>query len=338
MTLAGDKLLFAISALEPLTWRSFSRAFDAIVGPEGPSLNEGDAQAIRRRSYAFLDALGHCEVTIHRGESRIAASPATLARMPLSGLPRAVLLGSRQGSTLVEIEAICTKMDTAQLLVEEASGNRAVVPTRIEIECEDSATLDALGTQLRIPYQQVPPAWVICSQSATITDVKAQLEWEEGRKLDWKRAVFDPGQLRMSSSMECPELGTSLVSYEDPYTRRQLFFLSKDGQASTIDKSWGRYAVLQSSGRQVLAYDERRQILVVPVTTPLPRLLGRAACLCSGRPPLFMDAKSIHHALGGIGSDLYLSVGAQIARTIAAAVGQVLQNSALDRITLNGAL
>lgn len=336
LTGAGDKLLFVISASGPLTWRSFSRAFDAVVGAEASDGGEGDSRAMRGRSHAFLDAVGHCEVTFRNGGSMITAAPATLARMPLSGLPRAVLLGARQGSTFDEIEAACSKFDGAvQLRLEGAAGSRAAVPTRIEIESEDNAALDSVATQLGVSYQVVPPAWVICSQSATLADVEPRLTWEEGRHLNWKRTVFDPVRLVMSVTERLPEAGLFLMSYEHPYTRLRQFSLWHEGQAADVDKNWGRYAVLRATGRDVLMYDGRRHVLGVPVTAPLPRLLSRAACLCSGRAPSFIAATALgHRRAGALGADLYLSVGPEIASRIAQAVGQSLQSATFDRLDL----
>src|SRR5262245_58185299 len=102
MTSSGDLLLFAVTAAGPMSWPAFSRAYDALLGSaegEGGALDPGRR---RRKSRALLDALGHCETAIGNGSSTIAAAPAVLARLPVSGLPKALLVGARQPSTVPE--------------------------------------------------------------------------------------------------------------------------------------------------------------------------------------------------------------------------------------------
>src|SRR5262249_24062880 len=94
---------------------------------------------------------------------------------------------------------------------------------------------------------------------------------------------------------------------------------------ATIDCDWGRYAVLQNNGKNVVYYDERSMNFAAPRGAPLPKLLSRSLCMCSGfAPRAFAAAEHPWRTPALDGYDMYCKVPLPIAELVAAAVGQSL--------------
>jgi hypothetical protein len=326
----GDLLLFAVTAAGSMSWPSFSRTYDALLSkPASPDDGgTGGYPGLRkRRARAMLDALGHCEMVYRSGSSELAAAPALLARLPLRGLPKVVLTGARQPSTIPAVIDACRTTGGVSVLLDDPSGRADVpVPTRVELEAEADRLLEAVALQLGIPYLATPPAWLIACASAAVSDVVARLEWHTGPELNWIRKEFDPAALRLMPGVPPNLPALRLVSYQHRVKPVQRFVLWRGEESAQIDARWGRYAVLAATGRQVLLYDERRNRLAVPASTPLPRLLSRALCLCSGQPPDFVSAAALGTTLAGSwGVHLYSAVSPDIASQIGDKTGQRLQ-------------
>jgi hypothetical protein len=163
--------------------------------------------------------------------------------------------------------------------------------------------------------------------SVGLSDIEASLVFEGFRDLGqhgWTTKVFDPGTLTFTpDTAGLPRDG--LIEYKDRY--EQLRHIIKDGGSeAVVDRDWGRYLILANNERQVLHYDDRRQLLIVPSTVPLPNLLARAATLCSGLAPLQ------GHVTGGTPGktfrwpfvDVYRAVPYAIARRLSEKLGQGL--------------
>jgi hypothetical protein len=327
MTSPGDLLLFAVTAAGSMSWPSFSRAYDALLSkPANVEGAEGDPGLRKRRARAMLDALGHCETIYRSGTGELAAAPALLARLPLSGLPKAVLTGARQPSTIPALIDTCSTVGGVTVLLDDPSSRGDVpVPTRVELEAETDSLLESVARQLGIPYVTTPPAWLIICASAALPDVLARLEWHADPELNWIRKEFNPSTLRLMPVVPRRPSALRLVSYQHRVKPDQRFLLWRGEESASIDARWGRYAVLAATGRQVLLYDERRNRLAVPASTPLPRLLGRGLCLCSGWPPDFVPAVALGTTqAGGWGVHLYSAVTLDIASQIGEKTGQRL--------------
>jgi hypothetical protein len=329
MSSAGDLVLFAITATGPMSWRSYSRAYDALLS----DLADLEADAAghnpgrrKRRALALLDALGHCEMVYSSGSSVITAAPAVLARLPLTGFPKAVLAGARQPSTIPAVIDACTKSVNVSVSIDDPSGRvRIPVPTRVELQAESDDELGAVARRLGIAYLPTPPAWLISSASATLDDVLARLEWKADPELNWVRREFDPQAIRFTPSAPSCPASLRLTRYQHRVKPDQLFLLWRGEESARIDARWGRYAVLAAANRRVLLYDEQRHRLAVPAGAPLPRLLGRALCLCSGWPPDFVPATLLRsRQAGSWGVDLYSAVSPEIADCISEKAGQRL--------------
>ena len=68
-----------------------------------------------------------------------------------------------------------------------------------------------------------------------------------------------------------------------------------NGQPHAINKNWGRYMILNRSRKEVIFNDRDKNIVAIPASLPLPRLISEAMTLFSGKAPkrLFSEIEGI---------------------------------------------
>jgi hypothetical protein len=116
-----------------------------------------------------------------------------------------------------------------------------------------------------------------------------------------------------------------LIRYTDPKRGINLHMLRSSERYAEIECEWGRYALLNHFGINVLVYDERQFILGVPASAPLPAVLSRALGLCSGKTARRLPRASISWpTLETRAIDLFTSVPPPIAELVATRTGQTL--------------
>jgi hypothetical protein len=170
-----------------------------------------------------------------------------------------------------------------------------------------------------------PAAWTLVNFSAGLGDIKNNLSYENRADLNWKKRAFSIESLKFSWIYNTENL-QGLVEYTNPVNQQRLHWIWEGNQAAKVDRDWGRYLILASAGMDVLLYDERRYLLAVPATVPLPQFLARTATLCSGLAPA--SAKIGEDAIGGLPAghpfDIYSAVPPAIALMISKKLSQNL--------------
>src|SRR5260370_42337262 len=99
----GDVLLFALSAWGETRWPLFKGAFDVVRSRRlrGEEDGGGFHHARERwKAARLLARLGHCDIDYLDEPARIVIAPSILATLPIAGVPRAVLCGSRSPATI----------------------------------------------------------------------------------------------------------------------------------------------------------------------------------------------------------------------------------------------
>jgi hypothetical protein len=279
----GDSVLFALSAWGQCSWQKFRRTFDdlhlqsllvsgQVAVPPGAN--------VRLNAARTLDSLGHCEV-VFGADGDVLVAPSVLAAVPVAGLPRAVLCGSRSPETVTVMRRAARTRQSVQVRVTSQGRSSPLAPARIEVQATSGSILEQIAEDIGILYEAIPPAWSLARYSSSIEAFLQSLTWLVRPDLTWTRVDFDPDHLRFGGRRVSDPL--ILGRYQDPVQGRWVFRLWREGESADVsDPSWGRYAVLAALGRIVLRYDPMLGELAVPLGVPLPRLFSRAVTLCSG--------------------------------------------------------
>jgi hypothetical protein len=324
MSDSGEHLLYVLSARHELAWSTFKHVFDVLYQARGLDQTEIDqARARRTGTIRSLQSLGHCDFVFGEGGSRALVAPAVLSRLPTGGLPKAILCGARSPQTLSQLQTACADHECVVDLREQAT-SAGLLPRRICIEAKSASDLEALASALGITLENSPPSWSLANLARPLGEMLDRLKWQQGNELTWARKDFDTQflQFRLPNSSA---IGVQFSRYLNPTNGIYLHWLWRDDTHAEIDCDWGRYAALQECGKNVLFYDERAMDFAAPRGAPLPKLLSRSLCLCSGYGPRRMsDAQSPWRRVALDGYDIYSDVPLKIAELVAEAVGQTL--------------
>jgi hypothetical protein len=315
---------------------SFYNAFRVLCPLPTVEEDDADLKYARHQIIRFLSSLGHCEFDFEK--RRVYACRPTLVSLPPRGRGKAVLTGARTPALIEATRAfvndnkdLVSVYETRQTVRSSFLGRGHVsgleLPISIVYESTKLDPLERLAETAGIsPMLGTPAAWSLVTFSASLAEMKGLLDFERFRDLNWPRRVFNLETLTFNrASAELPTNG--LIEYKNPRDN-QLRHILREGDREAVvgDRDWGRYLVLAENELQVLFYFDRLKQLIVPSTVPLPRLLARAATLCSGVTPF---QKRLAGALDislpqRTYVDVYRDVPYAIARRLAEKVSQSL--------------
>jgi hypothetical protein len=322
-----DQLLYVVSARMDMGWGAFTEALGSLhmrskrMGVDAATPEH--LSDVRRMALTTLDLLGHISSRFDSAGSRIYAEKPLLARLPVGGLARAVLCGARSPATVSDVRAALAPGATVS--AGKQPGNRKWAPTRIELSAASVEELRATAETLQVRWRSRPAAWDFLDKAAAVSDYGNALSWVSEPQLNWELREFNPFRLRFEARDQSTG-SPRLVSQRNPTTGMWMHRVWRnDGSSATVDRTWGRWLVLDAQERHVLAYDARAGRLMVPTNMSLPRLIGRALALCSGLAPSRVDEAAEGHGIDG-----YLAydwVSRSVADRVASLLGQQLNVS-----------
>jgi hypothetical protein len=309
----GDLLLFAVAAHRQLTWGSFSRMVDAIFVPDERVAN--DVGHVRTEVASLGDVLGHWDVITDDRGTRICIAPPALAILPRPGRPSAVLCGSRSSDTGPVLARAC-RMSGVEMTITKQQHLNPYAASRVEVVSDSQDNIAAVAAGIGIECRPSPAAWALAQASGSIDEYLKGLSWTTEEDLNWTRRDFDPVGLRFSPvplDSNHPPFGLSNYTIPAGWARQDRLW--RDNENARIDRSWGRYAVLESLGRQVLRFDHQAGLVAVPRQVPLPKIPARSLALCSGRPPTLKAGV-------GLGYHVYSGIPISVFEALAKKMGQ----------------
>ena len=268
-----------------MTWAQYREAVDYLAMSGISQERRIDGAASRSGLLQCLEALGHCDAHYDRGESTISVTPPTLCRLPRAGLPVAVLAGSRSLRTQEEMVAAAEGgRGQVRLTVDRHAGPMGLLPDTIQVSAASEEAMAEYCATLGIRYAAIPPAWSLMHWTGMLSDYEATLDFRIPDTFNWARVDFNLdclGFLRETSG-SLPRY----TKYINPSSTLPMHVFFRDRLGAEVDPYWGRYLLLNARGMTVTAYDQRRFKLCVPVMVPLPGVVARTVCLCSGKPPV----------------------------------------------------
>ncbi len=285
MSADPNSLLFVMSARGSMTWQQYREAVD-FLSPTGISeAKRREGLVSRSGLLQCLEALGHCDAHYDRGASTISVTPPALCRLPRAGLPVAVLTGARCFRTHDEMSAAAEAGGgKIRLTVDRQPGPMGLLPDTIQVSATSEEAMAEYCATLGIRYVAIAPAWSLMHWTGMLSDYEATLESRIPDTLNWARYDFSVGSHEFTREMSggLPRFSR----YRNPTTNLPTHVFFRDRLGSEVGLNWGRYLLLNAKGITVTAYDERRFRLCVPVKVPLPGVVARTICLCSGKPPI----------------------------------------------------
>jgi len=319
----GDRLLYAISAKRELGWASFKKTFELLCGRHLAKDDLQDMSFARYDTARGLDALGHVELDFG-STIRLYAAPPALALLPTSGLPEAILSGARSPNTIELLQAQVQKHgDALQLNVRGQKDELQRFPARVAVTAETRDDLLSLTSETGIAFQEQPASWRILNFAGSLSDYLADIEWQRTDRLNWEEQQFNAELLRFSTMPFDGE--TQLIKYVHPSRQYPLHFLWRGAEAARVDPDWGRFAILSRVERNVIHYECMAGILMLPAAIPLPKLLARALCLCSGIVPRIISGSSVAGSPINVPLfRLYVNVPPEFAQIVARKLDQML--------------
>jgi len=287
-----NRLLFVISARSRMAWTDYCEAVDFLSAVNLGGHRVAYGTATRSGLLQCLEALGHCDSFYDDGQSTITAAPPSLCRLPRAGLPVAVLAGARCLKTQEQlVDAARAQGDAIQITRERHPGPLGLIPDTVLLESESEDALTAFAASLGLCCPHIPPAWTLVNWCGRLSEYEATLDYHVPENFGWSRYDFctrSHAFLRTHS-----ESLPRLTRYRNPTTTLPVHVFFRDGSGAEVDLSWGRYLLLNAKNITVTAYDDRRFRLCIPVGIPLPSVIARSVCLCSGRPPIHRSADAL---------------------------------------------
>ena len=322
---SGETLLFALTAWREVSLVQFRRLFDRTYVPclvPGDTATYSPLRYQQSHAAAILDALGHCDMDATHDPPRIVAAPQVLAGLPSAGLPRAVLCGGRGPDTVREVERAVKGNGALRISVASQAGLVPYAPRRIEIQGNTVAELESVARDLGMIAGWPSPANSLIGASENLREYLDTLAWTQRPELDWPREDFDPERLRFVESRNW-DGDVRLSRYQDPVRKQFIHWLWRGVLSTQVSSEWGRWAILNTLGRQVLEYQPANGLLSIPGSLRLPRLVARALVLCSGWVPGRRKRAASRRAGGDeVPWDQYSMVSPDFFSAVAGTLGQ----------------
>jgi hypothetical protein len=327
----SEQLIYALSSLGQVTLDHYNELFKHLYLP-ACGIIENDETVInhRRQVGRILDSLGYLEFDYNA--RKVFMCPPALVMLPSQGLPKALLTGARTPAMLKKLKKEARKNKKMVMLHRHRQSMKWIsLPDVFWIDAASIDSLRDIANQSEIMFSPGSPAgWQMANLSISIDNIENELTFTARGDINWKKRVFNAERLRFSYARGGAD-SCQLAEYTHPLTQQKMHWLWDGAKASEISRDWGRYLVLRKSGKSVILYDEAGKLLGIPLTVPLPKILSRAAALCSGKAPsiCMVNREKIMMPDSTL-LNLYEEVPEVIAQMIAKKTGQKLILTNMD--------
>ena len=323
---AEDILLNVISAKREISWAEYKKLYDDLYSTQILSKDLGESNVNFKRSQTArgLDALGHCDFEFSKDVQRVLSTPPILGRLPETGLPKAILVGSRLPRTIINLKELAKKSrGRVRVKLDRQPDDYVLAPLRVVVESDYVKDLADFSDSIRVKFENEPAAWSVINFSSSLGQYIATLSWSRRRDLNWPRTDFSLDTLTYRRT-QWQNGEMRLSRYVDPTRNVDLYLLWKGDECTEVDRDWGRYAALQLAGLNVVQYDVDKFEFAIPSSVPLPKLIARALTLCSGLLPTVTPSTSECSSISSYSTNVYKGIPPAVAELAATKIGQTL--------------
>lgn len=236
----------------------------------------------------ILDSLGYLEFDYEA--RKVFMCPPALVMLPSHGLPKALLTGARTPALLKKLKK-ATGQNKKMVKMHRNCQNRKWIslPDIFWIEAANLDSLKEVADKAGILFSGGAPAgWQMANLSVSLDGIEGKFSFASRAEINWQKRYFSAEKLMFSYSRNNAD-GYRLAEYTNRFTQQKMHWVWNGTEASDISRDWGRYLILKKSGKNIILYDKDRELMGIPLTIPLPRILSRAAALCSGKAPLIHE-------------------------------------------------
>ena len=296
----NDILLFCLSTKVVSKVKDFREAFDTIYYERFKADEIETHLAIsklKRWSLNILDYMGFLDFDYET--QKIVVNPPQLIPIPAHSGRRALLIGGRTPALLEKLWMATEEAGLSFLYKpQDRSVDQFILPSTVTISGWDQEGNRAVEDKIRAVAEQCGleynpseySQFSLAEFSGRLNDYGDSLTVDDRfNDQGWSTKVFNPELLKFERISEADlDRSYSLVEYQlNEYIYVHRFW--KDGEPYLINKNWGRYMVLNHHDRNVVLFERMDltiDVIAVPVTLPLPRLLAESLTLFSGEAPL----------------------------------------------------
>jgi hypothetical protein len=248
---------------------------------------------LKRWSLNMLDYMGFLDFDYKSG--KIVVNPPQLIAIPTNIGRRMILIGGRSPRL---IDNLWTATQEANFnfysITQHESISTFLLPNTIIVEgfgkkneLEVDKKMQLISDKCGIKYMPNEfPQFALAEFSGSLNEYKSNLKADENfNDQGWNVKLFNPFYLQFIRE-ESHQFDKTLALVE--YKLNEHKYIHKlwvNGLAHNIDKSWGRFIILQHNNKHVIVNDRKKAIIAIPASLPLPRLISEAMTLFSGEAP-----------------------------------------------------
>ena len=274
-------------------FEAFESVYQEMFGPEEIESHPIELSRLKRWSLNYLDYMGILDYEY--STKKVVVNPPQFLLIPTQSGRKVLLIGGRTPELMQKIKAQAEKEGLhLNLEPQDESLSPFILPPTVTVTGFD----DYDGSNIERKFKRVAevcsisfnpyklPQFRLAEFSGNIDEYKNQLTPDE--RFDdsgWPARIFDDDQLRfIPIDTQSIDKTFSLVEYRlTEYSFKHRLWLN--GQPHAINKNWGRYMVLNHSRKEVIFNDRDKNIVAIPASLPLPRLISEAMTLFSGKAP-----------------------------------------------------
>lgn len=324
----GNHLSYFLSLKGELSNEDFFKAFEFFYSKEFPDHEANSTIKIsnlKRDSLNYYDFIGILDFEYET--KKIILNPPQFILIPSNKGRKVLLIGARDSSLLEQIIKIAPKYNLqVEITKQLASNKRLLLPDVISIKSFKQINdnfgeicLQKFAEELKIPFtSEYFPQVAMQLFSGNIYEYENSLVETDEADYDWARYIFNPATLKFEKNETSTfDKSYTLVKYKlDEHT--YLFKLWKENKCYLVDINWGRFLVLKHFEKNIILFDNIKNKVAIPASTPLPRLLSESIMLLSGKAPDFQEIngkkfKVYENVVGIFTQNLFQSKLGQIA-------------------------
>lgn len=284
-------------------FEAFESVYQEMFGPQEIESHPIELSRLKRWSLNYLDYMGILDYEY--STKNIVVNPPQFILIPTQSGRKVLLIGGRTPELMQKIKAQAEEEGLhLDLEPQDKSLSPFILPPTVTVTGFDESD----GNKIERKFKKIAeacsiyfnpdklPQFRLAEFSGNIDEYKSQLTPDE--RFDdsgWPARIFDVDQLRfVPIDTQSIDKSFSLVEYRlTEYSFKHRLWMND--QPHVINKNWGRYMILNHSRKEVIFNDRDKNIVAIPASLPLPRLISEAMTLFSGKAPkrLFLEIEGI---------------------------------------------